>query len=340
MSPAVHILAVSIIFILPEVLMRMAFPWRGGMPVAVYAKTGILLAVFYLNFFLIVPRLLGRASSWWKFVTVNFVLILAVAWVMYRIDMYNWNSSGRQHKFEPDHMQMLIASASRILRDCATLALTVSLAVVIKLSDKWVELDRRQRALREAAREGELENLRTQLNPHFLFNTLNTIYSLISIDPDEAAKAVHELSGLLRYVTYENPDEVPVDREIDFVRNYVELMKLRMGSRPVTLTVDKQVSRQIAPLLFVGIVENAFKHGNTTNPADPIDIHIKVTPEATVCSTVNHVDPLAHKDSTHSGVGLPNLRRRLELLYGRRASVDMDISDGVCRVVLTIVAND
>lgn len=324
--------------------MRMAFPWRGGMPVTVYAKTGVMILVFYLNFFFIVPRLLGRSGSWWKFIAVNLVIIAGACALMFWIDNITWRSSGHRHRgpeHEPEHWQMMIASLSRILRDSASLVLTVSLAVVIKFSDKWVDLERRQRALREAARESELENLRSQLNPHFLFNTLNTIYSLINIDPDEAAKAVHELSGLLRYVTYQNPDRVPVEREIEFVENYVELMKLRMGSRPVALHVERSCSRDIAPLLFVGIVENAFKHGNTPNPADPIDIFINVDSGATVCRTVNHVDVSGVASDTPGGVGLVNLRRRLELLYGDRARVDIATSpDGIYTVTLTIESDD
>lgn len=321
--------------------MRMAFPWRGSMPPAVYAKTGVILAVFYLNFFLIVPRLLGKNGSWWRFLGANLLLILAAAWLMFWIDNIVWQDSGKHRKYEPDQWQMIMASLSRIVRDAATLTLTVSLAVVIRLGDKWMELERRQRSLREASRESELENLRSQLNPHFLFNTLNSIYSLIQIDPDEASKAVHELSGLLRYVTYENPEKVPVDREIEFVRNYVELMKLRMGSRPVRLSVNKQADCEIAPLLFVGIIENAFKHGNTTNPLDAIEIDISVTRDAIVCHTVNHVDPKARKDTRQGGVGLPNLRRRLELLYGNRGDVELEIDGNqVCHVTLTILSDD
>lgn len=324
--------------------MRMAFPWREGMHESIYAKTGLILALFYLNYFFIVPRLLGDRGSWWRFIAVNLLLVCACTWMLHLIDAYTWRQvgGGRHRRFEPDHMQMIMASASRILRDGATLVLTVSLSVVVRLGDKWLELDRRQRELREAARESELQSLRSRLNPHFLFNTLNTIYSLIAIDPEEASRAVLELSSMLRYVTYQNPDRVPVENEIAFIENYVELMKLRMGTRPVSLTVDGRSGCEVAPLLLVGIVENAFKHGNTADSSKPIRIDIRVDRHRIVCHTFNHTDPSGAKDNNSSGVGLPNLRRRLELLYGGRASValSLDHSANTCDVTLTIPSDD
>lgn len=318
--------------------MRMAFPWRTGLHLSVYAKTGVLLTIFYLNYFLIVPRLLGNHGSWWRFIAINLVLVAGCALLMYWIDSIAWNNSERPRRHEPDHWQLMMASASRILRDAATMALTISLAVVIKLSDKWIELDRRQRALRETARESELQSLRSQLDPHFLFNSLNTIYSLIAIDPDEAGKAVLDLSGMLRYVTYHNPEKVAVDNEINFIENYVGLMKLRMGDRPVELKVEKLANCEIPPLLLVGIVENAFKHGNTPDTSLPIKIDIKVDKRFIVCRTFNHIAPKSLADTGAGGVGLPNLRRRLALLYGEKADLELTIdhSLNICNVCMKI----
>lgn len=338
MSPAVHLLFIGIIFFLPEVLMRIAFSWNGSMPWTVYAKSGVMVAVFYINYFLIIPRTIVKGNHWWRFIAINLLLVILAALVMYQINRFGWHPRhGRRPRANYDEWHQLLAATSFILRDAISLILIVSLAALLRLSDKWMDIERRQRALHASQRESELENLRSQLNPHFLFNTLNSIYALIAVSPDEAQKAVHELSGLLRYVVYENPDKVPVSREVDFVENYVELMRLRMGTRPVSLTVDREGDPSMAPLLFVTLVENAFKHGNTANPSQPIAIAIDADDSHISCTTVNHYDPATRKDSGVGGVGLNNLRRRLELLYGKNAELKMDCSDkGVCTVTLYI----
>lgn len=337
LSPAVHILFIGIMFILPEVLMRMASPWRGPIPLSAYLKVAVMIGVFYLNYFVIIPRTLvrGGPNRWWRFVGFNILIIIGATVLMYYINHMDYRPNKRHRS--RDEWQVLMATASFMLRDAIMLLFLVSLAVMLRLSNKWVELERRQRELQASQRESELENLRAQLNPHFLFNTLNTIYALIAVSPDEAQKAVHELSGLLRYVVYENPDKVKVEAEAEFVRNYVELMRLRMGNRPVELSVDLKGHGTMPPLLFVTLVENAFKHGNTADSSKLISIRIEADDDSISCLTVNSVDTDAHVDSGKGGVGMANLRRHLELLYGDRASLDMDTdADGVCRVCLVI----
>jgi len=320
LTPAVHLLFISIIFVVPEVLMRMAFPWRGpSVPWVVYAKSGVMLAVFYTNFFLLIPKCLISRHRWWHFIAWNLLLIVAASLFTHWFSMLSFSDRPRRH--EPDQWQQMMAAASFLLRDAGMMLLTSSLAVVLRLSGRWVELERRQRELIASQRESELENLRARLNPHFLFNTLNSIYALIAVSPDEAQKAVHELSGLLRYVVYENPERVPVEHEVEFVKNYVELMRLRMGDRPVSLDIDISGTPQIAPLSFVTLVENAFKHGNTVDRSKPISIRIFANDECITCSTENHVDADARPDPGAKGVGLANLRRRLELIYGAYATL-------------------
>lgn len=337
LSPAVHILFIVIMFILPEVLMRMASPWRGPIPLSAYLKVVVMIGVFYINYFVVIPRTLvrGGPDRWWRFIGWNIIVILGATVLMYYINHMDHRPNKRNRS--RDEWQIIMATVSFILRDAIMLLFLISLAVMLRLSNKWIELERRQRELHASQRESELENLRAQLNPHFLFNTLNTIYALIAVSPAEAQKAVHELSGLLRYVVYENPDKVEVEAEAEFVRNYVELMRLRMGARPVELIVNLNGHGTMPPLLFVTLVENAFKHGNTADPSKLISIRIESDDESISCLTVNSVDCRTHVDSGKGGVGMVNLRRHLELLYGDSASLDMDIDEsGVCRVCLVI----
>lgn len=335
LSPAVHILIIGILLVLPEVLMRMASPWRGPMPPVAYIKVAIMIGVFYLNFFVIIPSTLERGgpNRWWRFVAWNVLVVASASMLMY----YLSGGAPKRFNHDRDQLQIMMAKASFILRDSIMLLLLISLAVMLRLSNQWQVLERSQRELRASQRESELESLRAQLNPHFLFNTLNTIYALIAVDSAEAQKAVHELSGLLRYVIYENPDKVEVEREAEFIRNYVELMRLRMGSRPVELNVNIKEKGNMPPLLFVTLVENAFKHGNTADTSLPIKISVESDGEHISCFTVNSVDNDTRLDSGSGGVGLANLRRHLELLYGGQASLDIEIGkDNLCRVCLVI----
>ena len=166
-----------------------------------------------------------------------------------------------------------------------------------------------------------MQNLKSQLNPHFLFNTLNNIYSLIAIDAERAQYAVHDLSRLLRHVLYENKQLfVPLEGEVAFMRSYIELMSLRLPGK-VDLQVDlPEAGSQVmvAPLLFISLIENAFKHGVSPTEHSFIHISLQVIPspkETVVCRIENSNYPKHDNDRSGSGIGLPNLRKRLDLLY-------------------------
>ena len=215
---------------------------------------------------------------------------------------------------------------SALIRDSVMVVLTIALSVALRLGDKWLTLERRRRDMLAEQRETELSNLKSQLNPHFLFNTLNTIYALVEIDPDEARKAIHELSQLLRYVLYETPAEVSLERETEFTVNYISLMELRLGPGHVVSHIDigSMADTSVPPLIFIPLVENAFKHGNTGHTDSVIEIDIKAADGQIVCRTVNSFDPHTVLDR-RSGIGIANLRRRMHLIYGRDASLTTTI---------------
>lgn len=320
LMPAMHLLFISIMFILPDVLMRMASPWKGPFTWTFYLKEAIMAGVFYINYLVIIPKSLlsQHRNRWFRFVGANVLLIVGGAMVMFYLGRII-HTPRRNH--DRDEMQIMLASISFILRDALTLLLLVSLAAMLRFSSWWVELDRRKRALEAAKRDSEIESLRAQLNPHFLFNTLNTIYALVALNPAEAQKAVHELSAMLRYVVYENPEKVPVEREAEFISNYVELMRLRMGNRPISFEVKGSGNAMVPPLLLVTLVENAFKHGNTADRSLPIAIRLNCDDGKVVFETSNHTDCRTVANAKTDGVGLANLRRRMELIYGTDATL-------------------
>lgn len=182
-----------------------------------------------------------------------------------------------------------------------------------------------QRAL-EATSEKlvtELKLLKSQINPHFLFNSLNNIYTLTLLQDEKAPESLLKLSNMLRYMLYEAEAEtVPLIKEIDYLRNYVDLMQLKDSSGlNVQLSLDgSRPNLPVAPLLFITFVENAFKHGRIEDLRTGfIRIELVTSDPGTVDFTVSNNLPetLATKDSV-GGIGLDNLRKRLELLYPNR----------------------
>lgn len=207
-----------------------------------------------------------------------------------------------------------------VLRDVLSLALTVALAVSIKMTKRWYEAEASRRELEKSKTEAELKNLKNQLNPHFLLNTLNNIYALIAFDSDKAQKAIQELSKLLRYVLYDNQETyVPLLREAEFIRNYIELMKIRLNDNVSVNTSFKFTQGSntvIAPLIFISLIENAFKHGTSATESSFIDISLEERTDGTViCRIVNSCHPKTDTDKSGSGIGLEQVRKRLELLY-------------------------
>jgi len=210
-----------------------------------------------------------------------------------------------------------------IFRSIFSLVLIVGLAVAIKITGRWYEDEAARNKLEKSKTEAELKNLKNQINPHFLLNTLNNIYALIAFDSDKAQQAVQDLSKLLRYVLYENQEKfVPLTREVEFIRNYIELMKIRLTNHisvTTTFNITKNSTTCIAPLIFISLIENAFKHGVSPTANSFIDIMLEETNEGKIiCRITNSYHPKTETDKSGSGIGLEQVSKRLELLYKGR----------------------
>ncbi|HLT92920.1 MAG TPA: histidine kinase, partial [Membranihabitans sp.] len=189
--------------------------------------------------------------------------------------------------------------------------------------------------------ETELNFLKTQINPHFLFNTLNSIYALALKKSDEAPDLILKLSEIMRYMLYDcNEDSVPLDQELSYLKNYLDLEKFRKGNNnEITFTVDgNPEGKSVAPLLYITFVENAFKHGVNNVDKGYVRIHFRILEDRLYFEIENSVSPQIHLYKLHSGsggIGLENVRRRLKLLYPEH---HLEISKNIdrFRVELTI----
>jgi sensor histidine kinase YesM len=216
------------------------------------------------------------------------------------------------------------------MRDIVSLAMSAAVATAIVLASRW-QRNEDARLEAEAARsESELRNLRSQINPHFLLNTLNNIYALTAFDPKRAQDSIKQLSEMLRHMLYDNQlNQVPLQDELQFLDSYVNLMKIRLPQNvEVTFTKDLQVPDiKIRPLMFISLVENAFKHG--VSPTEPSFVNISIKTEkeevgdhemrdTITCEIKNSNYPKTTQDRSGHGIGLMQTQRRLELAYPNR----------------------
>lgn len=283
--------------------------------------------VFYINYCLLIPRYLfeGRIR---QYLLLNTLLIICITtgahlWQEYTFQNHMRGDDDGQHMGPPKWIF--------ILRDVSTMILTAGLSAAIKLSRRWAQMDAARREAEKSRTEAELKNLRNQLNPHFLLNTLNNIYALIAFDTDKAQQAVQELSKLLRYVLYDNQQTyVPLGKETDFIRNYIELMRIRLSSN-VQMTTQIDIlpdSRTlIAPLIFISLIENAFKHGISPTERSFIHIHLAENETEVICEISNSNHPKNIMDKSGSGIGLEQVNRRLEILYPGQYTWQKGISE-------------
>jgi LytS/YehU family sensor histidine kinase len=313
--------------------MSRSIPHFGGAPWLVYAKSLLFVALFYINYYFVIDRCISKRNWVLRVSAWNLLFIILTIIALYVIREFD-GPAPRQH----DGQNVLLLHLSFVARDVVMMVMTIALSIAVKIAQRWMNLRDTHRQLISAQQAQELESLKSQLNPHFLFNTLNALYALISVCPDKAQEAVHQLSSLLRYVLYENNQTVRVADELKFIDNYVKLMKLRLGSNitiNTTLDAGDCANMQIAPLVFISPVENAFKHGNTGAADAHIDIAILCHDSIVNCMIVNSYNPQAQPEK-QSGIGIQNLRKRLELIYGEYANIKTDASDGTYCFTMTI----
>lgn len=268
--------------------------------------------VYFVNYYVLVPFLCfkGRRRL---YILCNVALILLVNGPYVPGACFSWNADLP----EGAHLGIIMGAFLFCLGE--------GVAGFIALAQRTAQRDRRlARELADEKQrhtEAELHWLKNQLNPHFLFNTLNNISSLAQIDPDLTQDSIARLSELLRYAMYESDKAtVPLGKEVEFMRNYIALMQLRCNDRTVVET-DFNIADEnapIAPLLLVSFIENAFKHGVSSSRPSYIRMSIREADGQLTFVCENSNFPKDYSDHSGSGIGLSNTRRRFDLLYPGR----------------------
>ncbi len=214
-------------------------------------------------------------------------------------------------------------------------------SVGLKVIDKHTASEKRQRELEKEKLNSELAFLKNQISPHFFFNTLNNIYSLVEINKDDAQGAILKLSKLMRYLLYESEvKETYLSNEIDFMNHYINLMQLRLSTK-VEIDIqmpNKNIDYKVPPLLFIPFIENAFKYGVSYREKSFIRLEMDIKDDKVYFSCSNSISATNNNaiEKSHSGIGLTNVKKRLQLLFPERHKLTITDTNHVFMVHLEI----
>jgi LytS/YehU family sensor histidine kinase len=224
----------------------------------------------------------------------------------------------------------------------STVPIFLFLSWLARVTENLVLNTIKKEQLEKQAVQAELYYLKSQINPHFLFNTLNNIHTLVYKQAPAAPEAVLRLASLMRYMSYEsNAPTVPLSREMDYLQDYIGLQQLRYKNSPVVdLTIQGATETcHVAPLLFIHLLENAYKHSPARLEPGAIQVCVELAADTLVFRVQNPVgSPQAHALEGPGGIGLPNIRKRLQLLYPGQHQLDIHRSADTFTVQLTIPA--
>lgn len=309
----IHIVCWAFIFLSPLMFANRTngFDWQDMFHGSIMPLT--LCITFYVNYFILVPRLLISKKKQNEFVFINTLIIIVMSIFLHYIMMNGMN--GHHHIKESTPPPVLFF----IIRDMFTQFLSVCISTSIRLSIQWGQSERARKEAEVEKADAELKNLRNQINPHFLLNTLNNIYALIAFNSEKAQSAVLELSKMLRHILYDNErPTVNLSEEVTFIGNYINLMKIRLQSNVkvnVEIDIPDPCTTEIAPLIFISLIENAFKHGVSPTLESFINVKISADASKIECLIENSNYPKTRTDKSGHGIGLEQVKKRLELSY-------------------------
>jgi hypothetical protein len=297
----------------------------------VFITTVLNFITFYAIYFSIAPLMRFRNKILAIFTGLGLITVL----IAFRVptDYFFWKFFGGLTKKE------MTFEWNWVWNDLRAVIITGIYSILIFFMIKWFEAQKLKDELINQRQASELALLRSQVNPHFLFNTLNNIYSLVYQKSDDAPAAVMKLSSIMRYMLYDaTTDSVPLDKEIEYLKSFIELQGLRIKHADfVSLQIQGSTEdRTIAPMLLIPFVENAFKHGSKTQRPGII-IRLMTSQGRINFEVSNYLRKTAAEgDNQASGIGLANIRRRLELLYPGKYQLTITREDEMFRINLEI----
>ncbi len=340
LTPILHVLAWIVVYFLPDLL----FEAPSGMTFLVKRNLHFILVVafFYLNYFIFVPHLLLKKKQFLFFlallVSLVFTYYVNDSVMQYVHNKYEQESSAQnqspQRKLQIKHRKQRHRNEENT-GTVVVVLLGFLISTVMCETREWYKQDRKRKEMEKEKLVSELSFLRSQVNPHFLFNSLNGIYALAIKKSDKTPDALLQLSDLLRHMLYDaDYGLVLLKKEVDYLQNYIQLQRLRLpDDAKISLDFLGDLStRMIEPMLFIPFVENAFKHGVDSEGAD-IRIKLSVKGNHLAFEISNRISQAKSKDAS-SGIGLANVKKRLDLHYGDDYELRYGKSKGFFKVDL------
>lgn len=311
--------------------------FRLPMPLPMLVNNIFMIIAFYVNLLVLMPRFFNK-KRWGYYAFFTSLFILASFW-LHDLTRELEILLGVGRPFNPYRNRPRGVFEFRQFSFLYTFGLIWAVSMVYHLLGQLQASRRHAEEVKASALQAELSFLKAQINPHFLFNTLNSIYALTLKQSSDAPKAVIKLSNLMRQLTNDTSVEcVPLDEELNFIRDYIELQQLRLSDK-TTVNCNMKYSEQnlcIAPRLLVPFIDNAFKYGvsNCTKSSIDIDLHLEGSTLLFTVKNAIHANNAERQAS--SGIGLENVKRRLELLYEGRHTLKQQQTDTEYQLTLTL----
>lgn len=331
-----HIIGCTIVLLLPILFWHgeggIAEFFRDSMPLRGYFINVLILAFFYLNFYLLIPKLYFQ-KKYLLFVLTIIAIYLIISYLPELIFPFNGHGKppempGPGHHGGPERGREIFMLGHNLIFFLAV----IFFSLMLKINNR----------LKQAEREklkAELSYFKAQINPHFLFNTLNSIYSLAIQKADNTADAVVKLSGMMRYVLSDASfDFVPLEKEVNYITDYIDLQRIRFGD---TVKIDYHTcedatGKSIAPLILIPFIENAFKFGVNPEEDSVITVNMSLTDSEFHMHVFNYKVHRKVEEGSQSGLGISNASQRLNLIYPEKHKLNIMESDTMFKVDLYI----
>jgi two-component system, LytTR family, sensor kinase len=323
------------------------FAWRELIGAIFYSKQSVSLSyfldplalshyilyplTFYFNYFFILPRYYKKgkvALSWigwisllFSFIALRYLIQEVLFWHWLGIKNYSDGTSISYYIFDNLYYGGIL----------------IIMSTLFWILDDNIKSQKENLILLEEKKSAQLAFLKNQVNPHFIFNTLNNIYSLVSSKSDKALPSIEKLSQLMRYM-YKDSDapQVSLENEIDYITSFIDLQSIRLSNKEsIQYSFSGNMGQyKIAPLLLIPFIENMFKHGILNQVEKPLQINIIIENGTLYLTTSNFINTL-HKDEA-SGIGLDNVKKRLVLLYPDKHTLAIKTNENIYTTHLQI----
>lgn len=344
-----HVSAWLILIVLPQIIISRTYG-NGFINIRFITNAGIYGCIFYICYLWTIPKFFFEKNKL-PFVTITVAAVAFLFFISYYLnDMFRnpeMEKAISETIAKVSHKETMLRPPGKIFHFYEYILFSVvaiGFAIGLCFIEKHSESEKRQKELEKEKLNSELVFLKNQMSPHFFFNTLNNIYSLVEINKEDAQESILKLSKLMRYLLYETESGmVKLCQEIDFMQHYIDLMKLRLSDKvEVSASFpDGNINQQVPPLLFISFIENAFKHGISYRNKSFIRISMKTEQNKISFICENSIGNTSENlNKNHSGIGLQNVQKRLDLLFPEKHYLTIKNNEEKYFVSLTILLPD